>query len=563
MLPFVIVALALGAGCEKNRPPVLDAIGNQAVTAGETLEFTVTATDPDGTTPGLSATNLPGDASFVDHADGTGTFTWDTLAEDAGTYAGVVFTASDGKLSDTETITISVNEAEGEGEGEGEGVAEGEGLAEGEGAVEGEGLAEGEGEGVVEGEGEEPWEPDSFTFDVDVVPEAVMIAEEQLDLVLDSDPENHVYTFSAAGLQSAGLELAAGQPLIIHGVAIRRITSIQTDGDQVVVETEYIRLNEVITDGVVAWDYGVEFTPERIESVEIPGKGIIYPKKGTPIEFSIKVGALTYDIRATLDQEFTTIEFTVTKGLGGSAQARFVLTGELRRFRSRDTIEFAGQELQEFGHELNALTGEVTLELVVAASGQDFINLELPVPIMKIPFVVGFIPVVLNIRAQFVINASVPLDGSSRVKTKFNYNSDIGFTSDGIDFSAGGRMGDVTFGQDVNQTGASSAISVNFGVGFPRVELSIAGDSVVPWAQTAFLIGGSYTFQPACQTADALFLGAAGYNLGFFGVDLLSGSKTFFQEKKELLRAGNCPESKQNDEALLSELMLSEPEWAP
>ena len=158
-LPVLVVALALGAGCEKNRPPVLNAIGNQAVTAGETLEFTVTATDPDGATPGLSATNLPGNASFVDHADGTGTFTWDTLAEDAGTYAGVVFTASDGKLSDTETITISVNEAEGEGEGEGEGVAEGEGLAEGEGAVEGEGLAEGEGEGVIEGEGEEPWEP--------------------------------------------------------------------------------------------------------------------------------------------------------------------------------------------------------------------------------------------------------------------------------------------------------------------------------------------------------------------------------------------------------------------
>jgi hypothetical protein len=517
-LPVLVLALALGAGCEKNRPPVLDAIGNQVVTTGETLDFTVTATDPDGTTPGLSATNLPGNASFVDHADGTGTFTWDTLAEDAGTYAGVVFTASDGGFSDTESITITV---------------------------------------------EEPWEPDSFTFDVEVVPEAVMIAEEQLDLVLDSDPENHVYTFSAAGLQSAGLELAAGQPLIIHGVAIRRITSIQTDGDQVVVETEYIRLNEVITDGVVAWDYGVEFTPERIQSVEIPGKGIIYPKDGTPIEFSITVGELTYDIKATLDEEFTTVEFTVTKGLGGTAKARFVLTGELRRFRSRDTIEFAGQELQEFGHELNGLTGEVTLELVVAASGEDFINLELPVPIMKIPFLVGPIPVVLNIRAQFVINASVPLDGSSRVKTKFNYNSDIGFTSDGIDFSAGGRMGDVTFGQDVNQTGASSAISVNFGVGFPRVELSIAGDSVVPWAQTAFLIGGSYTFQPACQTADALFLGAAGYNLGFFGVDLLSGSKTFFQEKKELLRAGDCPPGKQDEDALLTELMLSEPEWAP
>jgi len=401
-----------------------------------------------------------------------------------------------------------------------------------------------------------PWEPDSSTFDVELAPDAVMVDEANLDLLVDSDQENHVYTLNAAEVQSRGLDLTAGNILILHGIAVRRIASVAQEGDNLVIETDYVPLNEVIPNGTIEWDYGVEFTPEKIKSVEIPGVGIIYPKQGTPIQFSFEMGEFTYDLQATLDTEVSTFDFTVTKDLGGSASARFKATGDIKRFRSRDRISFQGGQLQEFGHELNGMQGDVTLELVVAASGQDVVNLELPITIMKVPFVIGFIPVELNIKIQFVINASVPADGSAMVKTNFVYNSDLGFTYNGVDMSAGGRLGSITFGQETNQTGASSAIAANFGIGFPRVELSILLDSVVPWAQTAFLVGGTYTFFPACQTADALFLGAGGYDLGLFGLNLLSGRVTFFQEKKELLRAGDCPEESKTIEAYDAEAAL-------
>lgn len=386
----------------------------------------------------------------------------------------------------------------------------------------------------------ETWDPDSFTFDVQTVPGTVMIDQDHLSLLVDSDTENHVYTINTEGEQAAGLDLTAGKLLVIHGVDVRRITTVTPNGNNLVLETEFVPLNEVITEGTIAWDYGVEFTPAKIRSVEVPGKGIIFTKAATPIEFDLDIGEYNYAIKATLDTEFTTVEFTITKGLLGSAEAKLVAIGDIRRFRSKDTITFAGGQLREFGHELNGMRGELTMELIVLASGNDFINLELPATIMKIPFLVGFIPVELNVKVQFVINASVPVDGSSHVKTKFNYDSDLGFSCDGVNVSAQGRLGAIEFGKDINQTGASGAIGANFGMGFPRVELSILHDSVVPWAQTAFLIGGSYTFTPPCQTADAEFIGAAGYDLGLFGLNLLSGRKTFFDEKKELLRAGNC-----------------------
>lgn len=384
---------------------------------------------------------------------------------------------------------------------------------------------------------------DEFIFDVELAPETIYIDEDLLGLLLDEDLENEVYTFDAAGLAAQGVELLENAPLIIHGKTIRRIAALREEAGAIIVETEYCTLNEAIHEGTIAWDYGVAFTPEKIAAIELPGWGKVYPKAGEPIVFDITIGDYNYKITCTLENTHATAEFIVSKSLPGSAGARLEAKGEIQRFRSRNNIVLAGGAPSDFDHQLNGMRGDLTLELIVAASGNDAINFEFPVPVMTIPFVVGFIPVELKIKIQFVINAVVPYDGSSRVKTAFHYDSDLGFSYDGISLSAGGYLGSVGFGDPIHQTGASSAISTNFGVGFPRVELSIARETLVPWAQTAFLIGGSYTFTPACQTADALFLGALGYKLGFLGWNIASGSKTLFREEKELLRSGQCPKS--------------------
>ncbi len=96
----------------QNVAPVLDAIGAKTVANGALLEFTVTASDPDGTTPTLSA-DIPAapvasGATFTDNGDGTGTFSWTPAVGDVGDHD-VTFTASDGSLSDDEVVTITVN----------------------------------------------------------------------------------------------------------------------------------------------------------------------------------------------------------------------------------------------------------------------------------------------------------------------------------------------------------------------------------------------------------------------------------------------------------------------
>jgi predicted RNA-binding protein with TRAM domain len=92
-----------------NRPPVLDPIGNKTVDEGDTLTFTIAASDPDGgDVLTFDASSLPTGAGFD---PGTRTFTWTPGYGQVGSYPNVLFTVTDNgtpPLSASEAITITV-----------------------------------------------------------------------------------------------------------------------------------------------------------------------------------------------------------------------------------------------------------------------------------------------------------------------------------------------------------------------------------------------------------------------------------------------------------------------
>lgn len=91
-------------GTAYNQPPVLDPVGDQNVFEGQTLTFSVTASDPiDGDSITLGAANLPTGSVFTN-----GTFIWSNAAP-AGIYS-VTFYATDKDGSENETISITVSE---------------------------------------------------------------------------------------------------------------------------------------------------------------------------------------------------------------------------------------------------------------------------------------------------------------------------------------------------------------------------------------------------------------------------------------------------------------------
>ena len=100
---------------QENQPPVIGAVGNKMVIEGNTLNFTVTATDAvDGDEIVLVATALPAGATFTGATNAgtaTGMFTWEN-ASPLGDYS-ATFEATDKDGSDTETISITVHDGSG------------------------------------------------------------------------------------------------------------------------------------------------------------------------------------------------------------------------------------------------------------------------------------------------------------------------------------------------------------------------------------------------------------------------------------------------------------------
>ena len=121
-------------------------------------------------------------------------------------------------------------------------------------------------------EGHADWEEDTVTYNVTLHGDTVYVDESNLDLLLAESKADFEYEFDAQEAAVRGISFDDGAPLLIHGVAARRITTTTLEGGVLVVETEFAPLNEVIRDGTVAWDYGVEFTPEKVRMVTVAGK---------------------------------------------------------------------------------------------------------------------------------------------------------------------------------------------------------------------------------------------------------------------------------------------------
>ena len=99
------------AGCfesgsgSTNNAPVFASISDRQISAGQTLTFAISASDPDGDSLTYSASGLPSGATFS-----TDTLTWTPSQAQAGTYH-VAFEVTDGQFYDSETVTITVLES--------------------------------------------------------------------------------------------------------------------------------------------------------------------------------------------------------------------------------------------------------------------------------------------------------------------------------------------------------------------------------------------------------------------------------------------------------------------
>jgi len=340
-------------------------------------------------------------------------------------------------------------------------------------------------------------------------------------------------------------KLKVGSIIFLYGKALKKVVEIDSSDSQIHIKTEVCTLNEAITDGEISWEQTIDwnkasasivFGETKKESILIGGGenfDITFPLGSMKGKITLKTKGSRLDALCEISEE-------INKGIN----VKYGFEGFIQNMKTQGNIKLENGELKEFNCKNKNIEGEVTVQLTAIGSLNQLLGaVELPFTLIKVPIVLSGIPMFLNIKILFVINTkTASIDASAYIKSKFKFNSQTGIKYDGTNYGVEASAGPYKYDfiKDSNWVASSVAAGLNFGLTFPRFELEMFGNILVPYAHTAFLIGGSYTtgIKP-CLTIDCSFIGAMGVNLKFLGLKT-SFSKTLWQYDKNIKKAGTC-----------------------
>ena len=411
------------------------------------------------------------------------------------------------------------------------------------------------------------------TFEVDFKPGIQRLRMEDRSALLLVDEATGTYTFDTVLAAQAGLQFETGQPLLVDGLAVRRITGVSESGEETIVRTDPGTLEDVIQDGEIGYEYDVEFTPEIFENaiistqqaklnkngdlelgpVNTEAQGLVPPEDVTftvnqstgEVELKFKKGDIEYEMGFILNQSTARARLNIIKKVGGESKARFSFIGEMTAPKNRLRATYADGELGTVNYRSDGLKG--TLEFQVATAGSKGTDVEFPIPVptFKYPILIGgVIPATIEYGAGFAVKTNMPGRASAQLSNTFEFDTTMGFDIVNKGVMTQSRLGalDLTNGMaDL----AAEFVSAGAGIQakFPRVKLDIMGSSAVAEVYLVFELVGNISFGPVCQKVDLRLGGEATYSTSIFGVIPIAKSKEpvkLFDERKQELQ-DSCP----------------------
>jgi hypothetical protein len=237
-------------------------------------------------------------------------------------------------------------------------------------------------------------------------------------------------------------------------------------------------------------------------------------------------------ISATLNATGTTgsLEVTALHAAAAVPTARFTARTTFSDMRSIARMEFEQHKTKEFDYEARGLGGTVELELAAAGAGLDELAFDWPEAMIRIPYTVGPIPVVIDIKVQLITRLKVEGQSSAQASTHFTYRGDAGIHYDSVSFTTRHSvgLGEPQIGASVGDAAAfiGTEVDAQFGFAAPKVEVGMFGETVVPFIRPEFFVGSRLQWGPVCKSAYVKYLVQAGLDLRFLGVNLASRTDT-------------------------------------
>lgn len=344
--------------------------------------------------------------------------------------------------------------------------------------------------------------------------------------MIEADSDDHRYRFNAAALEEAGVQLSNGDVLLIHGVALRRVTSVAEADGELTVETGYATLPEAFRNAEIEWDHATEFTPEALQRTELVFQGrTLAPTAVDAQTISWEYEVPPYTVRGELEAMGSTarVKLQAVKDLASGATAAFTAEGTINAVQSTADITIEDSETKAFDYENRGMGGDIRLSLAAAGAGNVGLHFETPQAIIRFPFAIGPIPATLAIKAGMVTGIEV-VGGAASVTADvdFSWGGDGGLQYDGTTVTAKATAGLGTASAS-NGTADLAApigqeVSAQWGAVVPIIQIGLFGETVVPYIQPELYLRAFLTWGPVCQRLKVDYNVDGGMDLQLLGV---------------------------------------------
>jgi hypothetical protein len=340
--------------------------------------------------------------------------------------------------------------------------------------------------------------------------------------------------------------LPVGEPLFFPNKAVRRIREVKREGGKTVVYTDKANLNEVIKDADFKWNQGFDFSQMAKSDLEqlrpvFGGTALAQTgDDGTSLSFEGEIEGWNIEVELSPNRAQGRLDVTIDATKDGQARSRIHADGYISNFVSQGSLAYADSELQQFSYQEQGLNGRLHVVFAAVDLGSDTPLFNIPAEI-SIPYNVGPIFMQAKLKANVRVNPEVHGLASSQADVTVTYSANRGFSFEGGRVTPLGRLDN----QDIAITGetvSAGTIAVGMGVGieFPRLELAIMGETVVPYMSLDNYTYSVYTPDPPCQEGGMRQRAVIGLTAGFLGVSYSQESEIWKRERITELQNSNC-----------------------
>jgi hypothetical protein len=340
--------------------------------------------------------------------------------------------------------------------------------------------------------------------------------------------------------------LPVGKPLMFPGKAVRRIREVKREGGKTVIYTDKANLNEVIKDADLKWNQGFNFSQMAKSDLEkikpmFGGTALAQTESsGNSLHFEGEIEGWDIEVDLSPNSAQSRLDVTIDATKGGQARSRIHADGYISNFVSQGSLAYADSELQQFGYQEEGLNGRLHVIFAAVDLGSDTPLFNIPAEI-AIPYNVGPIFMQAKLKANVRVVPEVHGLASSQADVTVTYSADRGFNFEGGRVTPVGQLDD----QNIAITGetvSAGTIAVGMGVGieFPRLELAIMGETVVPYMSLDNYTYTVYTPDPPCQEGGMRQRAVIGLTAGFLGYSYSQETEIWKREQITELPNSHC-----------------------